>query len=109
MSIIPFDLSQEASDALIEFKEGKKNWVELTVDNETVQLVASRFDDDQSCLKDHVSTQNASFIALNFKKNEKKSIQLFIFSCPEDVPIRNKMTMSSSKVSFFYVCFYSSY
>lgn len=39
-----------------------------------------------------------SFLAVRLPNSSGASTSLFVFCCPEAVPVRAKMTMSSSKV-----------
>jgi twinfilin-like protein len=112
---IPFELSPEVSDKLHEFLADQCNWLDVTVNNEIVQLLGSKTLQANEELKPHINPDVArynynsfnfiivvnilcSFIIAKFHKADGTPFSIFVFSCPENVPVRMKMTMSSSKV-----------
>jgi hypothetical protein len=46
-----------------------------------------------------VSIFNPSFVALKLPSKTGAEVSFFVFCCPEDVPIRAKMMMSSAKAT----------
>jgi twinfilin len=99
LGVIPFQLSSGALEALTEFQNGNKNWIEMTIDGEIVALVRAESVTESTNLRSVVSNEIATFIAAKLTSSTNEIITFFIFSCPEEVPIRMKMTMSSSKAS----------
>lgn len=101
MGVINFEMTAEVVEKLAEFKAEKVNWVAMTVTNETVTLLAAKTVSGSDKFQPLVSEEVASFIAIRLPKATGEIVNLFIFSCPENIPVRSKMTMSSSKVLFF--------
>eukprot|EP01036_Dinobryon_divergens_P023023 gene23023-31335_t len=105
MNVLPFQVSPELEEKLLEFRDGLCNWVDMKVVTEdvpveTIILVDHRKLEDFNSLLQYVSKDEARFIVMKvptFLRSDASS--LFIFSCPESVPIRMKMTMSSCKSS----------
>lgn len=115
LGVIPFALSEEVTEKLNDFKAGTYNWIDVTVTNEIVQLLSAKTLNEQDEVKPHINPEIArygfrfsrnqfvlllilSFIIGNFTKADGAPFKFFVFSCPENVPVRMKMTMSSSKV-----------
>jgi len=99
MGVVPFTLGPGVSDAYKQFIAGKYNWLELSVVSEVVNLNASKLVDVKDNLEVHVNTTAARFILARFMNYEKKHMNFFVYSCPENVPVRDKMTMSTSKAT----------
>lgn len=99
MGVVPFTLGTGVSDAYKQFISGKYNWLELSVVSEVIHLQASKLLDFKDHLESHVNTTAARFILARFMNFEKKHMNFFIYSCPESVPVRDKMTMSTSKAT----------
>lgn len=108
LGVMPFEMSTEVMEKLDQFKEASGNeesdgcnWVEMTVESETVQLKQARFVSVGDSLQDYIPNDSASFIAIKLPKlgSNNEIITIFVFSCPENTPVRTKMTMSSSKAS----------
>ncbi len=98
LGVIPFALSEEVTEKLNDFKAGTYNWIDVTVANEVVQLLSAKTVNEEEEVKQHMNPDVASFIFGKFTKPDGTSFRFFAFSCPENVPVRMKMTMSSSKV-----------
>lgn len=98
MSVLPFTPSPELVVALASFqrKEGC-NMVEMTVDGDSISLVSSKTVTvgPGSSLQPYVSEIEARFFALRLDAG----VSLFVYSCPEVVPIRQKMIMASAKAT----------
>eukprot|EP01040_Poterioochromonas_malhamensis_P000587 gene587-627_t len=99
LGVIPFALSEEVTEKLNDFKAGTYNWIDVTVANEVVQLLSAKTVNEEEEVKQHMNPDVASFIFGKFTKPDGTSFRFFVFSCPENVPVRMKMTMSSSKAS----------
>lgn len=86
------------------FKNGVCNWIELTVVSEEIQLLAKPQSITTEEVGMHLTKESACFIALKLRKktsasNVDSDINFFVFFCPDEAPVRVKMTMSSSKAS----------
>lgn len=108
MGVLPFDLSPETISALESFKNGSCNWVELSVASERVNVTATRTVTAGDSVQQYVSDTEARFFAVKLPVSgsggssapaEAGSLSFFVFSCPENVPVRQKMTMSSCKAT----------
>jgi len=99
MGVLPFEMTEQVIEKLNEFKTETCNWVEMTLESETVSLLSAKNVSTSSKFQQHVSEEQASFIAVRLPKSTGEIVSFFIFSCPENVPVRSKMTMSSSKAS----------
>ena len=76
----------------------------MTVTSETVNLVSAKIVGDFSAgasLHEHASDAEARFIVTRQAAPGGAATELtfFIFSCPESVPVRSKMVMSSAKAT----------
>lgn len=94
LSVLPFATSPEAAEALAALQAGEVNWVELAVTDEVIQLRSSQIAPEGSSYASLLSDDHAVFVAARLDGKG-----LFLFVCPEGVPVRVKMTMSSSKAS----------
>ena len=108
MNVLPFAVAPELRAGLGEFKVAAgattTNWVAMTVAGETVTLVSSKTVGDLSSpaggsLQSHVSETEAQFILIRQTSKSGSHVSFFVFSCPEAVPIRSKMVMSSAKAT----------
>ena len=99
MGVIPFTLGPGVLDAFKQFQTGKHNWIELSVVSEVVKLESAKSLQITDNLASHVNTQSARFLLIKFTNFEKKLLPFFVYSCPENIPIREKMTMSTSKAT----------
>lgn len=41
MNVLPFDMTSEARNGLMQFKDNQVNWVELTLESEVIHLVTA--------------------------------------------------------------------
>lgn len=103
-NVLPFQLSPELRAKFAEFKNKSSNWIEMTVEGETVSLVGSQqvpnlCSGAGTSLQSYVSDSEARFIMARQARPADGELSFFIFSCPEGVPIRQKMVMSSSKAT----------
>ncbi|KAJ1396961.1 hypothetical protein B484DRAFT_458792 [Ochromonadaceae sp. CCMP2298] len=108
LGVMPFNLSEEVLGQLEAFVAGDCNWVEMTVVQEVVELVCFRTVRGE-LLQPYIDTETAAFIALRLPVTPVTSVtdsastpptlSLFLFSCPENTPVRLKMTMSSCKAA----------
>jgi len=105
MGVLPFELSADLEAKLVEFRDGTGcNWVSMTITTEnvameTIVLVDHRQLTDFNSLDQYVSKDEARFMVIKVPTMMSEVSSIFAFSCPENVPIRMKMTMSSCKAS----------
>ncbi len=59
MGVLPFQLTAEVSEKLSDFKVGRCNWLELTVESETVQLVSGGTIASEDGLQQLISQEKA--------------------------------------------------
>ena len=111
MGALPFNMSEAVIAALTQFKAQEINWVDMHVENEEVQLSDAKQVDASGPLAEHVSPNSGRFLAVQisstalstvFHLAEKDSssssvLNFFVFSCPDEIQVRMKMTMSSCK------------
>lgn len=127
MGSLPFNMSEAVIAALARFKAQEINWVDMYVENEEVQLEDAKQVDTSAPLAEHVSASSGRFLAVQMassssaaapssvfhldedKDKESSSassstsfssvLNFFVFSCPDQIQVRMKMTMSSCKSS----------
>lgn len=99
LGAIPFKVSAETAQCFADFSNSLYNWVELTVANESIELISSQNISDLSNLTPHINADEARFYLAKLNGEASSITTFFIFSCPESTPVKMKMTMSSSKVS----------
>jgi len=104
MNVLPFNVDPELKARLVDFKAGGINWITMTVSDETVRLVDAKIVGElaSGSLQSHVSSTESQFILTRMSKGPSGSTEtmsFFVFSCPESVPIRSKMVMSSAKAT----------
>jgi twinfilin-like protein len=104
MNVLPFQATPELRAKLAEFKSKAINWVDMTVTSETVNLVSAKHVGELSAgssLQEHASDAEARFIVTRQVATcgSTSELTFFIFSCPESVPVRSKMVMSSAKAT----------
>jgi hypothetical protein len=97
MGVLPFEFTGDVKSQLQKFNtdESSDNWVELRLESETVQLADSKSVEDIDSMPALVNQDEPRFILLRKKASDGAYLKFFIFSCPENAPIRVKMTMSS--------------
>mmetsp|Transcript_6225 Transcript_6225/g.9388 ORF Transcript_6225/g.9388 Transcript_6225/m.9388 type:complete len:343 (+) Transcript_6225:92-1120(+) len=104
MGALPFHLSSSIISALDKLEKGEVNWVEMTLNSsEEIDLVHEKVVDTNSTLQAHISSTDARFIAIRLSKSSS-SCFVFLFSCPENTPVRMRMSMSSCKASVLAAC-----
>lgn len=94
MGVMPFEVSADVGATFVDFNSGSIAWVELRLVDESVHVADVKETIDISALNSYVNPDEARFIILRIAASI-----FFVFSCPENVPVRSKMTMSSSKAS----------
>eukprot|EP01031_Cornospumella_fuschlensis_P028284 gene28284-34152_t len=99
LGIIPFALSEDVQQQLAAFKAGDVNWLEMNVANEVVQLINARTVGEEGGYAQYLDNSRACFVAAKLTKADGTALSCFIYFCPEETPVRAKMTMSSSKAS----------
>lgn len=100
MTVLPFKIAPEVLESFTQFNSKEVNWIELTMEStETIRLVSSRKigKTEKTCA--YLSDSCASYIIYNIAGDGNENSIYFCFSCPESVPIKNKMTMSSAKAT----------
>ena len=114
MGVLPFDFTKDTLEALGGFSVDK-NWLDLYIEQETVLVGAAKAcslpinTDTNTGSESDSLPSGARFILLQDPKSQSQSQSpsvLFIYYCPENTPIRQKMTMSAAKVGLVYVCMY---
>jgi len=98
---INFPLSGAAKNALKEYANGDKNFVQLTVDGEkeTIELGSVNNSDIQA-LAGHLSKTEPRFTLFHYHhvhENESFESDIFIYSCPTASPVKLRMLYSSVK------------
>lgn len=117
MGALPFELSSSVISALGRLQSGEVNWLEMYLNQETVELAEAKEVDPKEPLQSHVCSTDARseislvcitsltscrFLALRLPDAVSDSSSpafYFVYSCPEATPLRTKMTMSSSKAT----------
>ena len=105
MGSLPFNLSDSVIAAFAQFKAQEINWIDMYVENEEVQLDCAKRVDTSSPLSDHISPSHGRFVAVQFPTTNSTVfstvdfVNFFVFSCPDEIQVRMKMTMSSCKSS----------
>lgn len=103
MGALPFNMSPAVITALAQFKEQEVNWVDMYVENEEVQLSDAKKVDTSSPLAEFVSGTSGRFLAVQVSSAQstvytsQEVANFFVFSCPDQIQVRMKMTMSSCK------------
>eukprot|EP01041_Mallomonas_annulata_P001605 gene1605-3097_t len=99
MGVLPFVLSNDLSDKLIEFKIGSHNFIEMLLENEEIKLLKASTINMKENLLTSINNDEARFFALRLQRYNGDEIRVFVFSCPDNVPTRTKMIMSSAKAT----------
>ena len=103
MGVLPFQVAPELRSGIEDFKNSKCTWCAMTIVGETVSLVGTKIVGDLATtgtsLQSHVSDTEAQFILTKHSNPAGEKLSFFIFACPESVPIRTKMVMSSAKAT----------
>lgn len=107
MGALHFKMSDAVLSALAQFKAQDINWVDMYIENEEVQLSVAKKVDTSTSLAEHVSPSSGRFLAVQvsptnstvFSSSSVNVLNYFIFSCPDEIQVRMKMTMSSCKAS----------
>ncbi|CAM9294263.1 unnamed protein product [Laminaria digitata] len=96
MGVIPFTINPDLKDQLQAFGTGggDVNWIEMRMDGESIALAGAKTVADSDSLEDLVTEEEPRFILLRREK-----AKFLVYSCPEESPVRLKMTYSSSKAS----------
>ncbi len=95
MGVLNFNIDPNVISQFNEFKvDGSINWIELKLENECLVLLSSKNVSTDS-ISSNINNDEASFVFFKIKNSVDEWQSFFIFSCPENVQIRTKMTMSS--------------
>lgn len=99
MSIVQFALSDTVKEELNMFTTGDCNWVEMRVDldKETIESAGSKIVIATEPLAPHLTNEDGRFLALRLPDSKGGALTMFVYSCPETLPIRMKMTLSTVK------------
>ena len=101
--VIPFQLAEECKRALKTFasEEGKTTFLEMMVSDEVISLVDLKCNlEDGAKFESHVSNVEARFNLIRAKSSESGVWKvLLVFCCPEEVHVKTKMILSSSKAT----------
>eukprot|EP00002_Diphylleia_rotans_P006794 TRINITY_DN1619_c0_g1_i1.p1 TRINITY_DN1619_c0_g1~~TRINITY_DN1619_c0_g1_i1.p1 ORF type:complete len:338 (+),score=90.00 TRINITY_DN1619_c0_g1_i1:74-1087(+) len=100
---VQFPFSAASKAALESFKSGAVNWVELLIDPsaETIELGGSSTIQPDA-ITNAVSASEPRFYLHNFvytQDTDEKRMNLFIFSCPDEAPVKLKMLFSTTKAA----------
>lgn len=103
VGVIPFQLAEECKEALKTFASegGQTTFVEMSVEKEVISLVTvKRSLEEGAKFESLISNTEARFILIRAKAPESGAWKsLLVFSCPEDVHVKTKMILSSSKAT----------
>jgi hypothetical protein len=101
VGVIPFSVADECRDALKTFAGEKEtlSFMEMAVENEVISLAGVKNPAEGDKLEGLVSNTDARFLLIRTKSKEGAWKVLFCFSCPDDVNVRTKMVLSSSKAT----------
>lgn len=103
VGVIPFQLAEECKEALKLFasKSEQTTFLEMSVENEIISLVSVKTDLEEGAkFESLVSNTEARFLLIRAKAPEGGTWKaLLVFSCPEDVHVKTKMILSSSKAT----------
>lgn len=61
MNVLPFSMTEAARNGLQDFKSGAVNWVDLTIESETIDCLCTRALEPGQKLQDLVSGEDARF------------------------------------------------
>lgn len=83
MGVLPFQLTTEVSEKLSDFESGHCNWLELTVESETVKLVSGGTVSSGDGLQQLISQDQARSVhaVLLYIANFRADCHLFQFYC----------------------------
>lgn len=62
MGAMPFNLSDSVTEALQQLQNGQVNWVEMYLNQETIELSQSKEVDVKEPLQNHVPSNDARFL-----------------------------------------------
>ena len=111
MGVLPFESSDNFPSTLDDFKNGQLKMMELSLEGEKISVTRSEAAlnwDNFSTVMTNVPEADARFFLFRISaqvdgssstSDGDKAYTFFMFYCPEDCPIRTKMTMSSLKAS----------
>mmetsp|Transcript_34350 Transcript_34350/g.64047 ORF Transcript_34350/g.64047 Transcript_34350/m.64047 type:complete len:182 (+) Transcript_34350:539-1084(+) len=105
MGALPFNMSDAVIAALAQFIDQEINWVDMYVENEEVQLSDAKKVNTNLPLAEFVSATSGRFLAVQVSAahstvfTTQEVANFFVSSCPDEIQVRMKMTMSSCKSS----------
>lgn len=106
LSALPFQLTDTLAGALANLKSGDINFVEMQVTKqESIDLCSEALLDGTAALLERVNSSQARFYAVRFPLNKPDAAHLFfVLSCPEAVPIKEKMVLATVKATVLAAC-----
>ncbi|TYZ59890.1 hypothetical protein PybrP1_009203 [[Pythium] brassicae (nom. inval.)] len=103
MGVIPFAISQNVREKLALFKDGKFDWIamKLNTDDESVEVVKSLESVDLVDVQGAVDQKAPSFVTYRYRGAlaASKPVLIFLYVCPEEAPVRQKMVYSTCKAT----------
>jgi twinfilin-like protein len=102
MGVIPFHFTEPLRQQFQAFSAGSCNWVGMRIDKETVELTGAQTlaAMDPATLEAQVGTVEPEFYAVNYLNK----LKVFVYSCPENSPIKLKMVCSTAKATIVGEC-----
>uniref|UniRef100_K3WLI0 ADF-H domain-containing protein n=1 Tax=Globisporangium ultimum (strain ATCC 200006 / CBS 805.95 / DAOM BR144) TaxID=431595 RepID=K3WLI0_GLOUD len=103
MGVIPFEITQNVREKLALFKDGKFDWIamKLNTDDESVEVVKSLETVDLIDVQGVIDHKAPSFVAYRYRGSlvAAQSTLIFLYVCPEESPVRQKMVYSTCKAT----------
>jgi hypothetical protein len=100
MQKLPFMASAEVQDALEQYDKKERRLVEVVLlDGEIFELKATELHIGQA-VEEVLDASEPSFIIYNYEESGKQTTVL-VFLCGDNVPLRQKVTLASSKSTFY--------
>nr|CCA20873.1 twinfilinlike protein putative [Albugo laibachii Nc14] len=101
MNAIPFEMTENLREKLQLFQNEKFDWLTMKINvegpTETVDVVKSLKDVEALEVADILDAKAPSFVAYRLTTSDENQMLLFLYVCPEDVPVRQKMIYSTCK------------
>lgn len=109
MGVVPFTLTSEATALLTKFKSGKLHFVSLGLGDKCTINVTEGFDGSgvnivgavgSATLADKLVQDSPSFVCVRcVGQIAGSTVEAFVYSCPENSQVRNKMSFSTAKTA----------
>jgi twinfilin-like protein len=103
MNMVPFQLDAELQTLIPTFQTGSIQFVECMVneETETIESLSSTSLSEPLPIGHLISNEEGRFILYAHTPTNKT---FFIYSCPENTPVRSKMILSTAKSTFLALC-----